>query len=197
MMLDTMKFFREGPNWSTFDPRGSFEQPAVLIHEISSCEPCFSWSFFHSHQLKDRPRYLEAMYALLTGAHSRKTFIQCETRGGITGIPAIEGIYLIRLCVVDDLIEDDALHLMRLTPKAWLKADHLTRFEDVPTIYGPVTVRFQRVDDGETLDVHYSSTFHHAPKKVVLHIPPLSRVKRVTINGESREAKAGDTLVID
>jgi hypothetical protein len=197
MMENTLKFFREGPNWETFDPYGSFEQPAVLIHEVSSCEPCFSWSFFHSHQKKDRHHFLEGMYGLLTGGHSRKTFIQCETRGGITGIPAIEGVYLIRLSVVDDLAEGGALHLLRLTPKAWLESDHLTRFEKIPTIYGPVSVNFKLADGDQKLIVNYSSDFHHAPARVALHIPPVETVRKVEINGTSIAANPGDVLMLD
>lgn len=196
MMGSTLKFFREGPNWATFDRYGSHEQPAVLVHELSSCEPPASFNLFHSHQLGDRQRFLEGMYSMMAGAHSRKTFTTCETRGGITGLVSHMDIYAVKLCVIDDFIESDALHLLRMTPKAWLKTDYLTRFEKMPTIFGPVSVRFQLASGGKALDVHYSADFHHAPAKVVLHVPPLPEIDRVLINGQLFEATAGRTLTI-
>ena len=185
MMRSTLKFFREGPNWTTFDRYGGHEQPAVLIHEVSSCEPPSSFNLSHSHQLGDRQRFLEGMYSMMAGAHSRKTFTTCETRGGITGLVSHMDICSVKLCVIDDLIEPATLHLLRTTPKAWLKTDHVTRFENVPTIFGPVTVRFELTDDGKTLDLHYSANFHHTPRKVMLHVPPLPEIDQLHINGRT------------
>ena len=36
------------PPEEPFDPAG---ECGVLIHEISSCEPCYSWNIYHSWQL--------------------------------------------------------------------------------------------------------------------------------------------------
>lgn len=197
MMQSTLKFFREGPNWTTFDRYGTHEQPAVLVHEISSCEPPSSFNLFHSHQLGDRQRFLEGMYSMMAGAHSRKTFTTCETRGGITGLAAHIDVYAVKLCVIDDFVESDELHLLRMTPKAWLKTDHLTRFKNVPTIFGPVTVRFQLAEGGRVLYVRYDADFHHAPKKVVLHVPPLPSIERVRVNGRSVKAGGGGLLTLE
>lgn len=194
LMTSTLKFFREGPNWSTFDPAGHFEQPAVLIHEISSCEPPASFNLFHTHQLSDRQRFLEGMYSMNIGAHSRKTYTACETRGGITGLVGHIGIYAVKLCVVDDFIEPDALHLLRMAPKAWLKTGYLARFENIPTIYGPVTVNFQLTNEGETLKLDFTTDYHHPPKKVMLHVPPLPNIKKVTINNQPFKAKSGEVI---
>ncbi len=196
LMRSTLKFFREGPNWTTFDRYGSHEQPAVLVHEISSCEPPASFNLFHSHQLGDRQRFLEGMYSMMAGAHSRKTFTTCETRGGITGLASHMDVYSVKLCAIDDFIESGTLHLLRMTPKAWLRANYLSRFEEVPTIFGPVTVRFQLSDDGRTLNLHYSANFHHAPHKVVLHVPPLPQIDQLCINGRRIKAGPGDVLTV-
>ena len=133
---------------------------------------------------------------MMAGAHSRKTFTTCETRGGITGLVSHMDIYSVKLCVIDDLIEPATLHLLRTTPKVWLKTDYVTRFENVPTIFGPVTVRFQLTDDGKTLDLHYSADFHHAPRRVVLHVPPLPKIDQLRINGRRIKAVAGDVLTV-
>ncbi len=194
LMRSTVKYFREGPNWLAFDPHGHFEQPPVLVHEISSCEPPASFNLFHAHQLGDRRRFLEGMYSMMTGAHCRKTYTACETRGGVTGLVGHIDIYSARLCVVDDLVEPDALHLFRLVPKAWLRADRVTRFENIPTVFGPVSVRFGLDAAGSTLNVDWDARYHHPPTKIVLHVPPLGGVARVVINGEPRGARAGDHL---
>lgn len=78
----------------------------------------------------------------------------------------------------------------------WLRGDHLTRFEKIPTIFGPVSVRFQLSDDGKTLNVQYCPDFQHAPSKVVVHVPPLAQIEEVNINGHGRVATAGDTFTI-
>ncbi len=194
LMKSALAFFREGPNHLVFDPHGHFEQPPVLIHELSSCEPPASFNIFHSHQLGDRQRFFEGMYSMLTGAHSQQTYIASETRGGVAGIAGHIGIYAVRLCVVDDLVEPDALHLLRLAPKAWLKSDRQTKFENVPTVFGPVTVRFDLQDGGSTLAVEYQDKFHHSPRQVHLHLPPLPGITRVIVNGKTIERQAGEVV---
>jgi hypothetical protein len=134
---------------------------------------------------------------MMAGAHSRKTFTTCETRGGITGLAAHIDIYSVKLCVIDDFVEAGTLHLLRMTPKAWLKTDYLTRFEQVPTLFGPVTVRFQLGNGGSTLNVEYNADFHHAPKRVVLHVPPLPAIEQVYLNGRNIKAAAGDRLTLE
>lgn len=196
LMQSTLQFFREGPNHIAFDPYGNHEQPAVLIHEISSCEPCASFNLFHTHQAGDRFRFLEGMYSMLTGAHSRQTYVACETRGGITGIAGHIGIYAIRLCVVDDLVEPDTLHLLRLVPMAWLKAGREVRFGSIPTVFGPVTVIFQLSQDGKSLRVDHEEQFHHPPRRVVIHAPPLPELSEMVVNGKRSEIRAGGTIVL-
>lgn len=197
LMRSALAYFREGPNHALFDPHGHYEQPPVLVREISSCEPCASFNVFHSHQLGDRARFLEGLYSMLAGAHSQQTHVACETRGGITGIAGHMGIYAIRLSVVDDLVEPDTLHLLRLVPRAWLKASPVTRFERVPTVFGPVTVRFRLDESSSTLDVEYEPRFHHAPRRVLLHMPLLDSVTSVRINGKLRPARPGDVVPLE
>ena len=197
LMESALKFFREGPNHELYDPHGHHGQPPVLIHELSSCEPTWGWGFLHAHQTNDRYRFLEGMYSLLTGGSSRMTHVQCETRGGITGIAGHESIYLLRLSVVDDVIEDDALHLLRLVPKAWLSDTMTTRFEKIPTIFGPVSISFRVHDRGRELSLSYESDFHHAPGKVIVHAPPLEGLAKIVINGEAHSVKVGDLITLD
>lgn len=196
LMTSSLRYFREGPNHLAFDPHGHYEQPPVLVRELSSCEPPLSFNLFHTHALGDRMRFLEGMYSMLTGAHCQQTYIACETRGGITGIPGQTGVYAIRLAVVDDLVEPGHLHLMRLVPRAWVRPEAVTRFEQVPTIFGPVTCRFGLTDDGATLNVEVESRYHHPPAAVRLNVPPVPGVRRLVVNGRAHEVRPGDVLTL-
>ncbi|MFN2224159.1 MAG: hypothetical protein ACK2UH_16505, partial [Candidatus Promineifilaceae bacterium] len=96
---------------------------------MSSCEPTYSWNILHSHQLGARDDFLTGMYSLFAGAVSRQTYTSCEHRGGVSGITvtAAFAVYLARLAVVDDELADNELHLLRLTPLAWV----MTGFQDI------------------------------------------------------------------
>ena len=187
LMRGTALWFREGPPRRFARPDGcAFEgQVPYLEHEMSSCEPCYSWNVFHSWQLGDREKFLEGMYSLFAGGLSRKTFISCETRGGITGnvFAAPLAIYLARLAVIDDELVDGELHLLRMMPLAWLKSDQLAFFENMPTEFGPVTLTAKLSPDGKTLAVAFKPKFRQPPCRVVLHVPPVSGLRAVTVNG--------------
>ena len=188
LMTSAAKFFREGIYNSLPECKvgswGSWK--AILVHEISAFEPGYSWIGYHSRQLNDRHRYLEGMYGIFTAAVSDQTFIGCESRGGIHGIACTTaaGFDLLRLAVVDDSLFENELHLLRLTPLSWFRDDYLTRFENMPTEYGPVTLKFQTSEGGSKLDISYSSEFHHKPGKMVLHFPKLDGLKEIRVNGK-------------
>ena len=196
LMQASIAFFREGPNTHLYDPRGNFHQRPVLVHEISSCEPPYSWNVYHSWQLGDRYRYLEGMYSLLTGALSQQTYVSCETRHGIYGNVFTNPVLvdLVRFSVIDDVIAEHELHLLRLVPKAWLRTDHLTRFENMATQFGPLTIRFRLTEEGKSLELAYEPRFRHPPKKTVLHVPPIPTLSRVVVNGKVVDAAPGTVL---
>jgi hypothetical protein len=191
LMQDSLAWFREGPQHRLYRRDSNCWQVPVLDHEMSSCEPCYSWNVFHSWQLGDRERYLEGMYSQFAGCHSQQTGIACETRGGISGTVFTAATYLARLAVVDDALKDGELHLLRLAPLAWLKPGDVGVYEKMPTIYGPVTVRTKVSKNGATLDVTYEANFRITPKKVILHIPPMPELKTVKVNGKKVTPKGG------
>ncbi|MFZ5495379.1 MAG: hypothetical protein ACOZE5_08595 [Verrucomicrobiota bacterium] len=186
LMQDACAWFRSGPQHRFFRPDSSCWQVPVLIHEMSSCEPCYSWNVFHSWQQGDRSRFLEGMYSLFAGSMSRQTRISCETRGGITGnvFSAPLAVYLARLAVIDDQLQPDELHLLRLMPLAWLVPGKTAFFQNMPTEHGPVTVETRLSPDGETLDITYQPAFRVPPRKVWLHLPPVEGLKTVKVNGK-------------
>jgi len=170
----------------------------VLDHEMSSCEPCYSWNVFHAWQAGDRPRFLEGMYSLFAGSLSRQTRVSCETRGGITGtvFAASLALYLARLAVLDDELRDRELHLLRLMPLAWLRANPPARFENMPTVFGPVSLVTRLARGGRTLLVRFQPRFREAPDNVLLHVPPLPGLKEVSVNGRVLSARAGRVLTV-
>ena len=103
---------------------------------------------------------------------------------------------LIRLSVIDDVIVEDELHLLRLVPKTWLRTDQLTRFENMATEFGPVTLRFKLAEQGTALQVSYEASFRHEPRKVVLHVPPMAALTRVFVNGQAVETTPGEEEAI-
>lgn len=199
LMRSSLHYFRNGPNRSSYDLAGAWHQPVSLQHEISSCEPCYSWNVFHAWQAADRAKYLEGMYSLLTGAMSRRTSIGCEHRGGVSGtlfsVPL--PIELVRLSVIDDQIEPGNLHLLRLVPLGWLKADRPTVFARIPTEFGPVTLRFQLQEQGRRLHVDFAPEFRHAPQRISLHVPPLDGLTEIAIGDAVRAAHPGDVISLE
>jgi hypothetical protein len=195
---EAIAWFREGPQLSMLRDEPLMEQMPGLRHEMSSWEPCYSWNVFHSHAMDERYQFLEGMYSLYAGSVSRQTFVSCESRGGITGnvFSAPLAVYLTRLAVVDDQIEPGVLHLLRLVPVTWLSPDRQTRFESMPTEFGPVTVRFQLKDGGQSLDISFSPRFRRPPDKILLHVPPLGTLQEVSVNGRSQKVKPGDIVMV-
>jgi hypothetical protein len=186
LMKDTLLWFREGPQQKFCRYDSNCWQVPVLHREMSSCEPCYSWNVFFSHQLADREKFFEGMYSLFAGSLSRQTYVSCETRGGVTGnvFSACLAIFLARLAVIDDQIDEGVLHLLRLMPLAWLEAGKEARFEKMPTEFGPVTLKTRVSKDGRTLDVNYTAKFHDRPALIVLHVPPIPGLKTVKVNGK-------------
>lgn len=182
-MRSTVKWFREGPPSKIYRYDSDCWQVPSLHREMSSCEPCFSWNVFHSHQLKDRQHFLEGLYSLFAGSMSRQTQTVCETRGGITGvIGAHLPTCLARLAVVDDQVHENELHVLRLIPLAWLREDQEAVFERMPTHFGPVSLRVSLQDSGRTLAVDYHTAFRTPPARVVLHVPPVPDLERIRLN---------------
>ena len=192
LMQDTLAWFREGPQREFYRRDSNCWQVPVLDHEMSSCEPVYSWNIFHSWQLGDRAKFLEGMYSLFAGGLSQQTRVGCETRGGISAvISAGTAVYLARLAVIDDMLAANELHLLRLAPLAWLKPGDEGLYDQMPTIYGPVSLRTKVSKDGKTLDVTCAAEFRSAPKKVILHVPPMPGLKTVKVNGKKVTPKGG------
>jgi len=184
LMRSYLEFFRVGPNTRLFDPwHHTALDRVVLDREQSSAEPCYSWNLFHTWQLGDRDRFLEGMFGLLTGAIS-ETFVSGEHRNAMYGNLFVQPLqtWAARACVIDDEITAGELHLLRLFPLSWLKGDGDTRFERMPTLFGPMSLVLRRPAE-DTLEVDVALPSLRAPDRAVLHVPPIPGLQRVVVNG--------------
>ena len=196
LMRSVLRWFREGPQTDFFRRESNCFQVPCLDYGMSSCEPCYSWNVFHSHQEGDRESFLTAMYSLFAGAMSRKTYTLCETRGGVTGLtPACLQIWMARLAVIDDQLSDNELHLLRFLPLAWCRPGKPAVFKDMPTEFGPVSLRLVLSGDEKTLEVFFSHSFHHAPGKIILYQPPIEKLRYININGKSVCPRKGRVVI--
>ncbi|GII85159.1 hypothetical protein Ssi03_31490 [Sphaerisporangium siamense] len=197
LMKSFVEFFRVGPNQRLFDPaHHNALYRAVLDHEQSSSEPCYSWNMFHSWRLGDRAHFIEGLYGLLTGGLSQDTYISSEHRNAIYGNLFSHPIITWSLvhAVIDDSLVADQLRLLRLCPLEWLSSEKETRFEKVPTKFGPVTLRMKLDQRRDTLKVDFQGDWHHEPKRVAVDTPPLPDLKWITVNG--RKHRAGREVVL-
>lgn len=186
LMRSAVLYFREGPDTRLYGYRPNPLDRPVLIHEISSCEPCYSWNILHSWQLGNRTSFLEGVYSLLAGSISKQTFSACEHRHGIqsTQCATYMAFYCLRLSVIDDEVAEGELHLLRLCPQAWITQEEEAIFEDMPTLYGRVTLRFRLSDDKRSLHVTFRPVWHQAQPKVVLHTTAMAGVDEIIVNGK-------------
>ena len=191
LMRSSVLYFREGPDVQLYGYRSNPLARAVLIHEISSCEPCYSWNILHSWQLADRYRFLEGVYSLLAGSVSKQTYSASEHRHGVQSVQCSTYIafYCARLSVIDDEIAEGELHLLRLCPQAWMTSEQETSFENMPTLHGPVTLRFRLSRDKQVLDVQFHPKWHQSAPKVILHAPAVRGVTYVAVNGKRYAVK--------
>ena len=120
---------------------------------------------------------------------SRRTWVSCETRGGVTGniFAGSLAAYLARLAVVDDQIVPGELHLLRLVPPAWLAPGSAGRFEKLPTEFGPITLTTAVDKTGKRLAIEFRPRFRHRPARIRLHVP--AGLARVTLNGQKLPRK--------
>jgi len=185
LMRSYVEFFRVGPNTRLFDPHHHTALDRVVLdHEQSSGEPCYSWNIFHTWQLGDRLRFLEGMYGLISGAVSPDTYISGEHRNAMYGSLFVQPLitWAARHAVIDDSLVEDELHLLRLCPLAWVGADRQTRFERMPTLYGPVSLRFRLSGDGRTLTVDFQGSWvDRGPRRILLHPPDLPGLRSIQV----------------
>lgn len=191
-------YFRYGPNvahWGNGSRKNPLDRP-ILEREISSCEPIYSWNLWISWAIGDRARFLEGMYSLLAGGHSVQTYTPFEHRHGMSSCQGTNGsaFWMMRHAVIDDEIVDGELHLLRICPQPWIAAEQ-TVFQNVPTYYGPVDLKFSRASDG-ALELTFAARWREKPRSVVLHFPVEAGITTARVNGSPVTRGPNNTAII-
>ncbi|MCC7496196.1 MAG: hypothetical protein IT160_01385 [Bryobacterales bacterium] len=193
LMRDCVEFFRQGPNTKLYGIHSNPLARPVLIHEISSCEPCYSWNIIHSWRLGDRTRFLEGIYSLLAGSLSQQTYIAAEHRHGIqsTQCATYLAFSMARLSVIDDELDSNELHLLRLCPITWL-TDKEAVFEKMPTAFGVINLRFKYSAGSNSIELSFKPEWREKPRRVIVHAPPVNNLPAVVVNGTVRHPVRGE-----
>jgi hypothetical protein len=196
-MISFEEFFRVGPNNALRGPETGPITRAVLRHEISSCEVCYSWNIINSWRRGDRTLFLDGLYSLFLGGISPQTYINCEHRNAMYGtlFVAPTMTWALRQSVIDDKLTPGELHLLRLCPLAWIRSDEPSAFENMPTFFGVVNLRFGLSADSRTLQVTFAGKWRKKPSKTVLYCPPLQGVAHISVNGKVYPRR--ETILID
>jgi hypothetical protein len=128
------------------------------------------------------------MYSLFVGALSQQTYISCEHRHGMQGnlFATPLAFWLARQSVIDDEITPGELHLLRMCPSARISDRDEAVFENMPTLYGPVSLRVKKLADHQTLTVSFTGNWRAKPTRVVLHVPPVEGVSQIMVNGVAK-----------
>jgi hypothetical protein len=53
-----------------------------------------------------------------------------------------------------------------------MRSGEETVFEEMPTLFGRASLRFQLSKDAQSLNVSFRGDWHEKPRRVVLHSPP-------------------------
>lgn len=188
IMKASLRWLREGPQTKLFRKFSSPFQVPVLDHEISSCEPGYSWNLFHSFELGDREKFTEGLYSLFAAGASRQNFVSCETREGIFGNTFSHrlALMLTRASIVHE--EADTLHLLRMTPLAFFR-DGGFRWENVPTWFGEISITARHDVRRKILHIDYTSPTRTRSNRTILHLPPIDCA--VLLNGRQIDPTQG------
>jgi len=67
----------------------------------------------------------------------------------------------------------------------------------MPTEFGPVSLRVKLASRGSELKVQFSGRYRERPAKVVLHVPPVPGLKKITLNGKplAWDGKSGSIVL--
>jgi len=194
-LLDAaLRWFREGPQWRIFRRFSSEWQSPVLDHELSSCEPCYSWNIFISLARGDRAAFTQGFYSLFAAGACRQNFVACETRDGVSGNCFTHGTALLlwRKTLVDE--EGSDLHLLRMAPLAYFDAPGL-EIRQLPTAFGPISLAAHWDPAAGRFRCRLIPPPRPGWKHLRLHLPPLPGLRDVTLNGQRHSPDLAEIVI--
>ncbi len=125
----------------------------------------------------------------MAGGVSPQTYIPFEHRGGMSASLGTHAtiMALLRLAVVDDNLSESDLQMLRLCPMAWVSTERETVFGNMPTVYGPVTLKFRKTGATQ-LAVTWTAAWRVKPRSLLVHAPP--GIATLVINGTAHPVPA-------
>ena len=182
-----LKWFREGPQVKYWRFDGCCWQVPILYHEMSSCEPTYSWNMDINFLRNDIKRYIEGLYAQFAGARTKDLFSEIETRNGQFAVNFTTPVAIrhFRNCLIYE--NGKNLELMKIIPKAWLKPRDILKFENVPTYFGPMGLIVETDVCGRSIQVDINLPTRNEPEAIYLNIPECMKEGDVFINGAKIE----------
>jgi hypothetical protein len=189
-ITDSLRWFAQGPHlkgWAD-DRKPYCSQKPCLVHEISSCEPCYSWNIDARFLRNELNEFLEGFYSLCAGARSRRLPAGMETRHGVFGLPCVGSALFAHLRNMLVYESGEGLEYLRAIPRAWLAAGSELCVRDLPTYFGPTGVEWtSALPDGPlTINVHLPKRDGPAFARVRLGAH-LDRITRVEVAGAPAE----------
>lgn len=188
-----LQWLTRGPVGRWFEPEMDFRRPPMLYHELSSCEPCYSWNLLARLLRGERIEFVEGLMSLLAGGQDPDVLSGVETRYGQFAVlfPAPLTICAARRAIVDDELGPD-LHLLRMVPRSWLAEGKELSLRDLPTRFGPMSIAV--TGRGGGLEIELELPERRTPAGVLLYHPPLAGPLVVEADGQRMTWEGDDPI---
>ena len=186
-----LKWLREGPQVKYWRFDGCCWQVPVLYHEMSSCEPCYSWNMDVNFLRNDRAHFIEGLFAQFAGARNTDLFSDVETRNGMfaTNFTTPVTFRHFRNALVFE--NENILEFLRMLPEAFMSPGSSLRLKRLPTYFGPVDISFDSDSNTNRFCVNISMSLRTRPDKIRFYIPPQALSRKIAVNGDIYDFSSG------
>ncbi len=186
-----LKWLREGPHVKYWRFDGCCSQLPVLHHEMSSCEPCYSWNMDINFLRNDRAHFIEGLFAQFAGARNTDLFSDVETRNGMfaTNFTTPVTFRHFRNALVFE--NENVLEFLRMLPAAFVGPGNNLRIKGLPTYFGPMDILIDSDSSGNRTCVNIGMSLRTRPDKIRLYFPPQVLFRKIILNGETYNLNSG------
>jgi len=191
----TLQWLAEGPSATRHLAESHSGQNPALIHEISSCEPVFSWNIFSRFLRHERSEFIEGMMSLLAGGQEPSVLSNVEHRHGMFGLVCNVVMAHLRNAYVFEDVEHNTLHLFRMVPREHLKAGDRVSWRRLPTCFGPMDLELEVGHGGRPVKAEITLPGRQAPAQVIVHPLPIEGGESPVINGRRHDAAKGPCVM--
>ena len=85
---------------------------------------------------------------------------------------------------------DDTLHLLSAVSPEWIGGDKKIVVRNAATMFGPLN--FELVSEAQGAELRLKTDFHHAPRKVIVHVPWFVELNSASVDGKPVRAGKGE-----